>query len=315
MPVSQETLIKMLKPYKHARNIGRAHVKKKELITLVQLLMLLAVPFVTENRANANPNLVVFPSAPVKSLPTITINMPVEDGSYPKDKVTLDFNVTKPDSSWFWGGYGVPPCNAIASISYTVDGSFKPVSVFFNLKKAVVDGLEETSHYAFELVNLTEGKHDVQVDVEVLHFYGGKTSAPLSMQDNTHVSVIFNVDYNPPTISNLSVENKTYSATTLPLSFEVEAPEWVAYSLDGQDHVTVGGNVTIEGLHDGAHSIVVYANNTAGTICESETVFFTVDASIPEDFFPTIVLSVIIVLVFATSLLVYFMRRKKKRRS
>jgi hypothetical protein len=280
---------------------------------VVLVVALLTIPFVTENRVNANPNVVIFPPSPKKSLPIITVNTPVEDGSYPKDDVTLDFNVTKPDSSWFWGGYGVPPCNAIASISYTVDGSYTPVSVFLNLKKAVVDGLEETSHYTFELVNLTEGWHRVRVSVEVLHFYGGQTSTPSSVRETAYSSVTFNVDYNPPTISNLSVENKTYSASTLPLSFEVNAAEWVAYSLDGQDNVTVGGDVAIEGLEDGTHRIVVYAENAAGTICESETVFFTVDASMPEDFSPVIVLSVLIVIVFAASLIVYLMRRKLKR--
>ncbi len=84
----------------------------------------------------------------------------------------------------------------------------------------------------------------------------------------------------------------------------------VAYSLDGQNNVTIGENLTINGLHDGSHSIVVYANNTAGTTCKSETVFFTVNTSTTEIFTPAIVLISIMVFAVAAGLLIYLKKRK-----
>jgi len=220
----QETLTKTIKPSKNPVMVGVSNMKKKALIAALSLSIILMALFVTVNRVNANPNTAIFPSTPNTTLPIITVQTPTQGGSYPKNNLTLDFNVTKPDASWFWGGYGVPPSDAIASISYTLDGNYTPV--FSNRNNAVVDGLAGTSRYIFKLGNLTEGKHEVRVEVVALHFYGGLTTKPSSIKNSKYISVNFNVDYNPPTISKLSIENKTYSASTLPLSFQVNETEW-----------------------------------------------------------------------------------------
>jgi hypothetical protein len=283
-------------------------VNKKALIAAVNLSIILTSLFATVNRVNANPNTAIFPSTPNTTLPKITIQTPTQGGNYPKNNLTLDFNVTKPDASWFWGGYGVPPSDAIASISYTLDGNYTPV--FSNRNNAVVDGLAGTSHYAFESGSLAEGKHEVRVEVVALHFYGGLTTTPSSIKNSNYISVTFDVDYNPPTIAKISIENQTYATSTLPLSFQVNEPEWVAYSLDCQNNVTIGGNLTINGLHDGTHSIIVYANNTAGTTCKSETVLFTVNTSTTETFTPAIILTSTIVAAIAVGLLIYLKKHK-----
>jgi len=56
----------------------------------------------------------------------------------------------------------------------------------------------------------------------------------------------------------------------------------MGYSLDGQMNVTIGGNTTIVGLSDGVHTITVYANDTAGNMGYSNTVYFTVDTVFPN---------------------------------
>ena len=58
----------------------------------------------------------------------------------------------------------------------------------------------------------------------------------------------------------------------------------MGYSLDGQDNVTVTGNSTLNGLTNGLHKITVYANDTFGNTCSSETVAFSVAVAAPAPF-------------------------------
>jgi len=79
----------------------------------------------------------------------------------------------------------------------------------------------------------------------------------------------------------LSPENKTYS-NAVPLTFTVsETTSWIGYSLDGQANVTVAENTTLSNLSDRSHSLIVYANDTAGNTWASDTVYFTTFAGWP----------------------------------
>ena len=79
-----------------------------------------------------------------------------------------------------------------------------------------------------------------------------------------------------PAITNLSIENKTYTTPDLPLNFNVnENTSKVAYSLDGKNNVTIAGNTTLTGLSVGAHNLTVYAWNNNGSVA-SQTVNFAV---------------------------------------
>jgi len=55
----------------------------------------------------------------------------------------------------------------------------------------------------------------------------------------------------------------------------------MGYSLDGQLNVTITENTTLPGLPDGPHSLIVYANDTAGNMGSSDIVYFTVDTTPP----------------------------------
>jgi hypothetical protein len=86
-----------------------------------------------------------------------------------------------------------------------------------------------------------------------------------------------------PTISILSPENKTYPANNVPLTFTVsESTSWTGYSLDGLANITIGGNTTLNGLPDGSHYVVVYANDTAGNTGSSDIIHFSVDTTPPN---------------------------------
>jgi hypothetical protein len=85
------------------------------------------------------------------------------------------------------------------------------------------------------------------------------------------------VDSVPPTISDISLCNRTYTSNEVPLNFTLsENISQVTYSLDGKDNVTIPGNTTLTGLSTGSHKITLYARDVAGNTGASETVTFTV---------------------------------------
>ncbi|MDD3792125.1 MAG: kelch repeat-containing protein [Candidatus Bathyarchaeota archaeon] len=85
----------------------------------------------------------------------------------------------------------------------------------------------------------------------------------------------------PPKISVLSPENKTYTVTTLDFTINRDV-QWIGYSLDGKQNVTVTSGLQLSGLTHGPHHITVYANDTSGNMAVSETVHFSVDLIGPE---------------------------------
>jgi len=88
-------------------------------------------------------------------------------------------------------------------------------------------------------------------------------------------TVYFTIDTVPPEIAILSPMNKKYAASSVPLEFVVdEATSWIAYSLDRQNNKTISGNTTLTGLDNGSHSLIIYANDTAGNMGYVDTSFF-----------------------------------------
>ncbi|MEM3577259.1 MAG: hypothetical protein QXX51_02230 [Candidatus Bathyarchaeia archaeon] len=88
----------------------------------------------------------------------------------------------------------------------------------------------------------------------------------------------------PPCIRVLSPEDGViYAVKDVPLIFTVDkVVSWIGYSLDGQANVTVFGNATLTGLADGAHCVIVYANDTFGRMGASREVCFYVDTLPPN---------------------------------
>ena len=94
----------------------------------------------------------------------------------------------------------------------------------------------------------------------------------------------FPYETQPPTVTILSPENKTYAVNaSIPLTFTVdEFPNWMGYSLNGQPNATITGNTTLPTISDGQHSVVVYANDTFGNMGNSDAIHFTVDTVAPS---------------------------------
>ena len=85
----------------------------------------------------------------------------------------------------------------------------------------------------------------------------------------------------PPQVQITSPENKTYTAVTLDYNVN-RGTEWMGYSLDYQANVTINGETKLIGLSQGAHSIVIYANDSLGNMGSSNTVFFSIDTIPPN---------------------------------
>jgi len=166
------------------------------------------------------------------------------------------------------------------------------------------------------LPEIPEGSHNVTVYSEyALHGVTLMGVYYLKYSVWDHNTVYFTVDYGiSPVISILSLENKTYNQKDFPLGFTTNEPtSWIGYCLDKQANATITGNTTLTGLAEGSHSIVVYANDTAGNMGASETFFFTrIQETLPEPFPTTIVTAPITsAAAVGAGLLVYFKKRKR----
>lgn len=150
------------------------------------------------------------------------------------------------------------------------------------------------------LSDLAEGAHKLVVSVN--DTFGNVVSSE---------AVYFSVDTVPPKITVLIPENRSYGETDIKTVFIVDEPtSWLGYSLDGQDNVTVTGNVTLAVLSEGSHSFTVYATDLVGNTGVSETVYFVVAP------FPTVLVvaaaTTVIIIVVAGYLLLLKPRKLSK---
>jgi hypothetical protein len=111
----------------------------------------------------------------------------------------------------------------------------------------------------------------------------------------------------------LSLENKTYYSSDVPLDFTVnEQVSQIAYNLDGRGNVTIAGNTTLADLYIGLHNVTVYATDIAGNVGVSETIFFNIAQSQePFPVAPVAAASGASVAVVGLGLLVYFKKRRR----
>ena len=174
--------------------------------------------------------------------PTITIHSP-RSLTYSSSVISLRFSVSEETS---WIGYGLDGKNNI-----TISGN------------TTISGLSEGSHSLVVYANDT---------VDNL----GKSATVYFVVD------ISPVDTTPPTITIISPQETTYSTPEIALNFNTdELVSWIAYSLDGQDNVTITGNTVLSGLSEGEHTIKIFARDDAGNTGVSNTVSFRVDTTPP----------------------------------
>lgn len=123
-------------------------------------------------------------------------------------------------------------------------------------------------------------------------------------------SVSFTIDTTAPEVTVLSPQNKIYDTADVQLNFTAnESVSRVSYVLDGQENVTISGNMTLPKLSNGAHSVTVYAWDAAGNVGAAEAVYFTVDVPEPFPVVPVVAASGAAITV-ATACVFYY--RKKR---
>ena len=203
--------------------------------------------------------------------------------------------------------------NSEVSVTYSLVGKAN-VTV-----PLVIEGHDRSFHATITgsvaLPALSEGSHSVTVysKYALYNFSAMGVYYPKYVVWD-HNTVYFTIDYGiSPVIFNLYLENKTYNENSLPLNFTTDEPtSWIGYCLDNQANATITGNLTLTGLTDGSHSILIYANDTAGNMGASETIFFNIMQDSTS--FPTVLVaaSVASVAVVGVGLLIYFKKRSIK---
>jgi hypothetical protein len=180
--------------------------------------------------------------------------------------------------------------------------------------------------FTLPLDNASSGTHLVIIHAEQGCFYGNEDGVPYYFRINNSLIVkfiieftpyfsakilaTFNLDATPPKVTVLSLENKTFASSDVPLDFTAsDLVTQVSYSLDGDDNVAIAGNTTLTGLSNGEHNVTVYYADIVGNVGASETLYFTV--AVPDPFPTTLVITASLALV-GVGLLVYFKKHKHK---
>jgi hypothetical protein len=276
---------------------------KRAVVLVVALLSSAVVGalFVNLGEANFMP-----PDAPP---PIVTVQLP-ENKVYTENSIPVAFTVE------------MSPCgpNVIGDFTYTLDGATR------TLLNTEVSGGPQVYSCKSALSGLSEGTHSLGIAVSGAYYgvmlYGVHYYVDVSGGSDM---VVFIVNTAEPRVSVLSPKpSKTYNATALSLDFTVSEPTAsLSYSLDGGASVPIAGNTTLSGLAEGTHTVVVEAEDLAGSVGSSSPVTFTVETagteqpgeSQPEPFPTTLVAAAVIVSVAAVSfgLVAYLLRRKKRR--
>ena len=293
-------------------------IKKWMLVAFISMLLFSVVGisnFFSLGRANpltfTSKNGSVNPSIVGAKPPIVTVQSPQNNSFFNQNNVILSFNVTV-------GSSVTNSSKWLTLIYYETDWQQNKNYVYKHR-----DTEQSVNNYGATLkltgingTRIPEGEH-------ILTFHGAEEGIAYdpprpygsglcrigyySFYITGSSSITFTVDRKHPTVSVLSMENRTYETSDIPLNFTVNEPvSQTKYSLDGQENVTIAGNTTLNGLSSGEHSLTVYATDEAGNVGSSGTVNFTVTS------FPTIlvVASIITVVVVGTALVVYFKKRK-----
>jgi len=261
-----------------------------------------------------------------ESLIKISISSPENNELYNTRTAKLDFNITVGETT---------DHSLISNISYETDWQKENKTIFsfdgYFLRELMAQlvyprtFVEPTSKLfrSLELTDIPEGNHSIIIYTTVWHYSSiekleGTFEYYLQYRDltmaNNSATVFFAVDTIAPKITVFSPKNMTYDSNIISTDFKVEELfSKCAYMLDGQDNVTITGNMTLAGLVNGEHNITFYATDTAGNTGSSETVYFTI--AMPEPF-PTAFVVVVFVaaaVLAVAGLLVYHKKTQKRK--
>jgi hypothetical protein len=197
------------------------------------------------------------------SISGLTIVEP-SNQTYNSDSLSLNATVC-----WFFA--------SLKSMSYNLDGL---KSYPLDLESSKTEPFSPMHGIVIGLANLTklsEGIHKIIVYAEGTGYF------PQIRSCKDQAIIYFTIDTTSPEISILSIENRTYNQQNIPLNFTINEPtSWTAYSLDNQANSTINETLLLNGLVDGSHGLIIYANDTAGNMGKSENIFFSIKTTTPS---------------------------------
>jgi ribosomal protein S8 len=214
---------------------------------------------------------------------------------------------------------GVPiPLSSGVYAAAATTGVFAPKRIYVIGGGQLIPGnrnfIYDTQADAWSLgTNMPTARNSLSVAVvdDMLYAIGGDRGGYFTILSANEQYTPFGYGTVSPEVAVVSPENGNYTSGDVSLAFTVNKPAvWLGYSLDGQDNVTVTGNVTLSGLSSGLHNVTVYAEDEFGNMGVSETVCFTIAAPEPFPVAPVAAASAATVAVVGVGLLVYFKKRK-----
>jgi N-acetylneuraminic acid mutarotase len=147
------------------------------------------------------------------------------------------------------------------------------------------------------LTGLTDGSHKLIVYIN--DTFGNTISSDV---------LFFSVDTKPPIITIISPTNRTYGELDVQSTIMIDEPvSWLEYSLDGQEPITITGNVTLAVLSEGSHFINFNATDIFGNIGISETIYFNISP------FPTLLVVALILTIIIGIMAVYLLINRNQQ--
>jgi hypothetical protein len=236
--------------------------------------------------------------------PTITIHSPVNNTVLNSSNASLSFTLDLPAIAH--DTYGLWVHSSISWVGYSLD---EAENITIQHKIIEYADTPQAVDFFVNVISLAEGLHNLVVSVAYSSFYPAvsNSTSPTVFEQAT---INFIVNAANPQVSILSIKNQTYNSKNIQLDFSIsEFATWIGYGIDNQANITIAGNTTLTELSDGSHSLVVYANDTAGNIGTSEIIYFSIKEPFPTTLFA--VASGASVAIVSIGLLVYFKKRKR----
>ena len=234
--------------------------------------------------------------------PVITITSPINNTAYNTSLVSLTFNVSAPQSR-------TASSTTVQGVSYKADWYKEAVDV--------LHGGQEQPSFNLQFSNVPEGQHSIVIKAVGYGLYKSETEwwSYKWFFIRSTATISFTIDHTAPTVSVLPPENVS-SSSPIPLNFTVnEAYSRIAFSLNGQQNVTVTGNSTLPHLVAGPYNLTLYVWDVAGNVGSSKTVTFTVvnpELAEPSPVVPVAAVSVAVLALVVAGLLIYHRQRKQK---
>ena len=286
--------------------------KKCDTTPLIGVLVIsLLIILLLVNSAKANPlrlshNLGTAPPDSHTKPPVVSVFAPENNTVYATSALSLSFNVSVGESSTADSKY-------ISEIYYKADWQTSNSSIY------EVNQIQSSETLSLE--DIPDGNHSLIVYAKEKGTYYSYTDYSAGnvwyeyyylFEIEGSSSVFFTVDTTAPSVSVPSIQDATFYSPNVDLSFIVnEQTSRTAYSLDGNDNVTIIGNATLSGLSVGVHNVTVYAWDDAGNVGTSETLTFTIAEPFPVA--PAAAASGVVAALVGVGVIVYSKKHKPLR--